>query len=75
MKASRRPQGRRKRATHILADMGADVIKIEHPVRGDDTTYLGSESDWAQAPRRLVCGRRNGHYFAKVLSSQRDKEP
>ena len=61
--------------TDVVAWVSKNEVKFFDPVLGDDTTYLGSESDWAQAPRRLVCGRRNGHYFAKVLSSQRDKEP
>lgn len=28
-------------ATMLLADMGANVIKIEEPLRGDDTSELG----------------------------------
>ena len=28
-------------STMILSDMGAEVIKIEQPEKGDDTRYLG----------------------------------
>ena len=57
--------------TDVVAWVSKNEVKFFDPVRGDDTVYLGSESDWAQAPRRLACGRRDGHYFARVLSSPR----
>ena len=58
--------------TDLVAWVSKNEVKFFDPLRGDDTVYLGSESDWAQAPRRLVCGRRGGHYFARVLGSQRE---
>jgi len=27
--------------TQLMADYGADVVKVEHPMRGDDTRYWG----------------------------------
>lgn len=59
-------------ATDLVAWVSKNEVKFFDPAHGDDTVYLGSESDWAQAPRRLACGRHNGHYFARVLSPQRE---
>jgi crotonobetainyl-CoA:carnitine CoA-transferase CaiB-like acyl-CoA transferase len=50
-------------ATMYLGDMGADVIKVERPVHGDDTRgwgppFLGGESAWfltANRNKRSVC--------------------
>jgi hypothetical protein len=57
--------------TDLVAWVSRGELKFFDPVRGDDTVYLGAESDWAQAPRHLACGRRDGHYFATVVSPQR----
>ncbi len=50
-------------ATMYLGDMGADVVKVERPVTGDDTRlwgppFLGGESAWflsANRNKRSVC--------------------
>lgn len=44
----------------ILADLGADVIKVEHPQRGDDTR------DWG-----MRLGERNTCYFNSVNRNKR----
>lgn len=44
----------------VLADLGADVIKVEHPARGDDTR------DWG-----LRLGARNTCYFNSVNRNKR----
>jgi hypothetical protein len=55
--------------TDLIAWVSKNEVKFFNPVRGDDTVYLGSESDWAQTPPRLDCGYRDGRYFARVLGS------
>lgn len=46
--------------TMILSDMGAEVIKIEQPVKGDDTRHLGpfvnGESYYYMTNNRNKCG-------------------
>jgi len=42
-------------------------VKFQSVMHGGELIYLGREIDWATAPPRLDCGRRNGKYFAKVL--------
>jgi len=42
------------RIAMYLGDFGADVIKIEHPVRGDDTRHFGAERDGVSMYWKLV---------------------
>lgn len=52
--------------TQILADLGAEVLKVEHPVRGDDTRAWGPPflkradgSDDPQESAYYLCANRN----------------
>jgi hypothetical protein len=58
-----RPYG----ATDILAWISGGRVKIRDQVRPNRLIDVGSEGDWAKAPLRLDCGKRNGVYFAHVL--------
>jgi hypothetical protein len=51
----------------LLSSHGS--VKFMNPPRAP-TVYLGLESEWAKAPLRLACGRRNDRYFADVLKSK-----
>lgn len=53
--------------TDLQAWVNGGEVKFFDLLRGDDPVYLGRESDWARAPLPLVCGRHDGHYFARVL--------
>lgn len=59
------------RRVYINTDLTAWVshgwVKFQDPTRGDGLVLVGRESDWANAPPRLICGRHDGHFFAKVL--------
>jgi hypothetical protein len=66
-------RGAMSRRLYMNSDVVAWVsygwVKFQEPLRGDDMVVLGSESEWLKGPVPLVCGRRHGHYFARVLSS------
>jgi crotonobetainyl-CoA:carnitine CoA-transferase CaiB-like acyl-CoA transferase len=47
------------RIAMYLGDFGADVIKVEHPERGDDTRHFGAERDGVSMYWKLVS--RNNH--------------
>jgi hypothetical protein len=52
--------------TDIMAWISHGRVRLNQ-MRANDVVDIGSESDWAKAPLRLECGRRNDVYFAHVL--------
>ncbi len=64
-------------ATMVLADLGADVIKVEHPERGDDTRHWGppfaGEGDAREAAYFLSVNR-NKRSFGVDLKTEEGLE-
>ncbi|MFJ8781906.1 MULTISPECIES: CaiB/BaiF CoA transferase family protein [unclassified Streptomyces] len=58
-------------ATMLLADLGADVIKVEHPVTGDDTRAWGPPHAQGEATYYLSVNR-NKRSLALDLRDERD---
>jgi hypothetical protein len=58
-------------ATDIVVSIGYGRIEFSDAMRPRGPIDLGSESDWAKAPLRLECGKRDGVYFAHVLAASR----
>jgi len=50
----------------LIAWVSHEEVKFIDPMHDDNIVYLGSQNDWLRAPQRLICGRRNGHYFARL---------
>src|SRR4029077_8367189 len=58
------------RIAMYLGDMGADVIKVEHPERGDDTRRFGAARDGVSFYWKLVS--RNKRHITLNLSKGAD---
>jgi crotonobetainyl-CoA:carnitine CoA-transferase CaiB-like acyl-CoA transferase len=59
-------------ATMLLADLGADVIKVEHPSRGDDTRAWGPPHAHGEATYYLSVNR-NKRSVALDLADEADR--
>ena len=55
--------------TDIVALISHGRVKFSDEMRAHGLIDVGSESDWAKAPLRLECGKRDGVYFAHVLAA------
>jgi hypothetical protein len=55
--------------TDLTAWVSGGWVKFYQSQRETFRQFVGRENDWARAPLRIACGRRNGIYFAKVLDS------
>jgi hypothetical protein len=60
---------RRYLNTDLTAWVSHGSVKFHQQSIGADVVFLGSEAEWADAPLRLRCGRRNGRFFADLLKS------
>jgi hypothetical protein len=56
-------------ATDIVVSISYGRVKFSDEMRPHGPVDVGSEGDWAKAPLRLDCGKRNGVYFARVLGA------
>jgi len=56
--------------TDLTAWVSLGWVKFRHTISGDQIVYVGKESDWLKKPLKLECGRRDGHYFARVVDSE-----
>ncbi|MCE0731503.1 CoA transferase [Halomonas sp. G15] len=62
-------------AGQLLADLGARVIKIEHPSRGDDTRgwgppWLAEESERDKVAAYYLCANRGKHSLAVDIATE-----
>jgi hypothetical protein len=55
--------------TDLTAWVSHGEVKFVQAIHGSRLVYVGPEADWEKAPPRLVCGRKDGVYFAKLLES------
>jgi hypothetical protein len=53
--------------TDLIAWVSQGWVKFRNPVASNGVVYVGRESDFGRQPLRVACGRRDGHYFAKVM--------
>ncbi|KAK9458148.1 caib/baif family protein-like protein [Dipodascopsis uninucleata] len=56
-------------ATQILADLGAEVVKIEHPIRGDDTRSWGPP--FAKAESRPDHPGESAYYLSVIYRNKK----
>jgi len=60
--------------TMILGDLGADVIKVEHPIRGDDTRQWGPPFADGGQSAYFISANRNKRSLTLNLKSERGLE-
>lgn len=61
---------RRYSNTDLTAWISHGEVQFRDVPHGDPAVDLGRESDWEREPQRVACGRRAGHYFARLIPAK-----
>lgn len=54
--------------TDLQVHISGDYVRLFDPSHGDDPSLLGRTSEWLADPPALVCGRSNGHFYARLTA-------
>lgn len=61
--------------TDEIAWVSRGWVKFDDPITGDGVAFIGQEADWLRAPQPVLCGHRNGHYYAHLAVRTQSAHP
>jgi hypothetical protein len=54
--------------TDVIVWVSRGWVKYHQPTQADHITFLGKQSDWEKKALAIDCGRRWGHFYARIAS-------